>query len=70
MEQSEITKDLKQHFDNAAYINMTQAAIYLGWGATKTREFLQGIDYIKCGKERKFHVKDIARHLTSYRNAS
>lgn len=70
MEQSEITKDLKQHFDNAAYINMTQAGAYLGWGATKTRGFLQGVDHIKCGKEKRFHVKDIARHLVGFRNAS
>ena len=68
MERTDLTNDMRQHF-KASYVNMTQAGNYLGWGPGKIRSFLVGVDYIKCGKEKKYHVKDISRRLSECRNA-
>ena len=60
----EITKDIKETF-GSSFINATQAGRYLGMAKDKRGEFLAAIPCYKTGKEKKYHVLDIAKKMDS-----
>ena len=69
MERTEMTILLKQHFGGALTANLSELAKAIGWGKVKTRTFLEGVDYYKCGKERRFFIADVSKRFSEIRNA-
>jgi len=60
----EITKDIKETF-GSSFINATQAGQYLGMAKDKRGEFLSVLPCYTTGKEKKYHVLDIAKRMDS-----
>ena len=62
----EIAKDIKAHF-GSAYINGRQAGEYLGMQRDKRCQFLADVPCYPTGKEKKYFVNDLARHMAKLR---
>jgi len=60
----EITKDIKDTF-GSSFINATQAGHYLGMAKDKRGDFLADVPCYKTGKEKKYHVLNIAKRMDS-----
>lgn len=50
-----------------AFPTVTAIRQYMGWGKTRTAEFLRPLDYIDGGKTKQYYVGDIAERLMQER---
>lgn len=64
----EMANDMRKQFNGRSFLNMTEVGKHTGWGADKVRSFLDGVEYIKDGKEKKFHVLDLAKRFEEHRS--
>jgi len=62
----EIIQDIKAVY-GSSFINATQAGKYLGMSKDKRGEFLSGLPVYLTGKEKKYHVLDIAKRMEKIR---
>ena len=61
----EIIKDIKDTFGPSSFLNATQVGLVLNMAKDKRSTFLADIPCYKTGKEKKYHVIDIARKMDS-----
>ena len=62
----EIAEDIKRTY-GSSFVNSTQARRYLGMGKEKGLAFLADLPCYPTGKERKYHVLDVARRMDEIR---
>ena len=55
-----IVRDIANHFNGAAAISESEAAVYLGLSRNTARDFLKGIGHFKCGAKKMYLAIDIA----------
>lgn len=55
-----IVNDIASHFDGAAAISESEAAVYLGLSRNTAREFLSCVDHFKGGAKKMYLAIDIA----------
>jgi len=61
----EIVKDIKDTFGGSSFLNATQVGLVLNMAKDKRGKFLADVPCYKTGKEKKYHVLDIARKMDS-----
>lgn len=67
MEKRVIVQDIKNTFNGASLINVSEVARYMGMSRNKVPEFLKDLEYLKCGNERKYLADDIAGKIIKQR---
>ena len=70
MTRQEIANDMKKQFGGQAFINLSQLSVYLGWSRDTVRKNVAGLEMFQSGKEKRFHVMDIARRLEESKSIS
>lgn len=67
MDKRTIVSDIKQSFDGASFLNVTEIAKYMGISRNTAPKFLEGLEYLQMGRERKYLVTDIAGMIIQQR---
>lgn len=67
MEKRIIIQDIKNSFDGASFLNVNEVAKYLGMSRNTAPKFLDGLEYMKFGKQRKYMAEDIAGKIIKTR---
>lgn len=67
MEKRDIVQDIKNSFEGASFLNVSQVAKYLGMSRNTVPAFLSDLDYLKFGKQRKYLATDIAAKIIKER---
>ncbi|HML37003.1 MAG TPA: hypothetical protein PKA19_06255 [Bacillota bacterium] len=70
MEKREIIQDIKSQFNGAGMLNITEVAKYLGRSRKRLRPFLEGLEYLQVGSEKKYLVVDIAKKIANESQAT
>lgn len=70
MEKREIVQDIKNQFNGAALLNITEIAQYMGRSRNRVQPFLQDLEYLQMGSEKKYLVVDIAKKISNESRAS
>jgi len=65
MDKRDIVQDIKSQFNGAGMLNLTEVARYLGRSRNRVQPFLEGLEYIQMGTEKKYLVVDIAKKITN-----
>jgi len=63
MEKRIIVQDIKNSFDGASFLNVSQIAEYMGMHRNSVRSFLEDIEYLQKGKQKKYFAEDIASKI-------
>ena len=67
MEKRDIVQDIKNSFDGASFLNVTEIARYLGMSRNTVPAFLKDIDYLQFGRQRKYLATDVAARIIKER---
>jgi len=70
MDKRDIVQDIKNQFNGAALLNVTEIAKYMGRSRNRIHPFLQGLEYLQMGTEKKYLVVDIAKKISNESRAS
>ncbi len=70
MEKRDIVQDIKSQFNGAAMLNVTEIAKYFGRSRNRMKTFLEGLEYLQMGTEKKYLVVDIAKKIANESRAT
>lgn len=70
MDKRDIVQDIKSQFNGAALLNITEVAKYMGRSRNRIQPFLQDLEYLQMGTEKKYLVVDIAKKISNESRAS
>lgn len=70
MDKREIVQDIKSQFGGAALLNITEIAKYMGRSRNRVQPFLEGLEYLQMGTEKKYLVVDIAKKIANESRAT
>lgn len=65
MDKRDIVSDIKGQFNGAAMLNVTEIAKYMGRSRNRLKQFLEGLEYLQMGTEKKYLVVDIAKKIVN-----
>lgn len=65
MDKRDIVQDIKSQFNGAALLNITEVAKYMGRSRNRIQPFLQDLEYLQMGTEKKYFVLDIAKKISN-----
>jgi hypothetical protein len=65
MDKRDIVRDMKNQFNGAALLNITQIAKYMGRSRNRIQPFLQDLEYLQMGTEKKYLIVDIAKKIAN-----
>lgn len=54
--------------DKTGLINMTQIAAFMGMHPNKMPAYLEGLDYLQFGRQKKYIIDDVAGRILEMRN--
>ncbi|MDF2656367.1 MAG: hypothetical protein K0R19_2841 [Bacillota bacterium] len=63
MDKQSLTRDMKAFVGGGAFITPTQTAKYMRLSPGRMPEFLQGLEFIKTGKAKQYHILDVAGRI-------
>ena len=63
MDKRNIKKDLIEFTGGKFFINQTQLMKFMGISNRLAREIVQGLDYERTKKERKYYITDVAHRI-------
>lgn len=66
MDKQTVARDMKQTF-GSSLVCISQIAKYMGTHTNSMPGFLEGLDYIKYGRYKKYHVNDVAGRICEKR---
>ena len=67
MNKQEMLRDMKSAI--GSYPNISKIAEYMGWSRDRvSAELVQGLEYIKSGREKQYFANDIVSRLYQLRN--
>ena len=67
MDKRTIVQDIKNTFDGASLVNVTEIAKYLGMSRNTVPKFLEGLDFLQLGTQRKYLASDVALRIMEVR---
>lgn len=67
MEKRDIVQDIKNSFEGASFLNVSQVARYLGMSRNTVPAFLVDLDYLQFGRQRKYLATDLAARIIKER---
>jgi len=63
VDKKSIVADLKASVGGASLLNITEIAKYMGRSRNRLKPFLEGLEYLQMGTEKKYLVIDIAKKI-------
>ncbi len=70
MDKRDIVQDIKSQFNGAALLNISEVAKYMGRSRNRVQPFLEGLEYLQMGTEKKYFVVDIAKKIANESRAT
>lgn len=70
MDKRDIVQDIKNQFAGAAMLNITEVAKYMGRSRNRIQPFLEDLEYLQMGTEKKYFAVDIAKKIANESRAS